>query len=76
MPNVIDLVWAGLRARGYDGLFSDECGCSVDDLAPCGEIQFDCEAGYRHEGCSTGCGEGCDFHIKPDKPVSRREGTR
>ena len=38
-----DPVW--LKARGYDGLYAlidggDECGCSVDDFAPCNEGPF------------------------------------
>ena len=56
-----DLVQAGLRARGYDGLFNDaaECACLVDDLAPCGQPGLECRAGVRAE-CD--CGEH-DFRV-------------
>jgi hypothetical protein len=52
----------------YDGLYGEECGCTVDDLMPCGE-PGECEAGYRTkcnpETCSVG--GGCDWHIAPDR---------
>lgn len=57
-----------LTANGYDGLADDECGCGIDDLAPCGGtcIPLDCEPAYRWR-CAAGChrlkdeGEGCMF---------------
>ena len=36
-PDCRDMVAAYLRQSGFDGLFCEECGCSVDDLMPCGE---------------------------------------
>jgi len=35
-------------SEGFDGLFSEAggCCCTKDDLAPCGEMQGDCEAGF------------------------------
>ena len=53
--NVGTIVREWLIDRGYDGLVSDrcECGCSVDDLMPCG---FDCIESclpayrYLHDG--------------------------
>ncbi len=44
---VVDMVKMHLKANGFDGLYSDECGCELSDLAPCGEIQGDCRAGYK-----------------------------
>lgn len=45
----IDLVQIGLKQGGFDGLYNaDLCGCEVGDLAPCGEIQHECTAGYKH----------------------------
>lgn len=29
----------------YDGLAGDDCGCFVDDLFPCGEVNADCVFG-------------------------------
>lgn len=51
-----------LRDNKYDGLFNDtlECACVVTDLAPCGDIQDDCAAGYI-KPCH--CGEH-DYHIE------------
>jgi len=39
-----------LRDNGYDGLYNDDCGCTLDDFAPCGEICGDCVAGYITSG--------------------------
>lgn len=37
--------------NGYDGLYyddgADNCGCSIDDLMPCGEIPGDCVAARK-----------------------------
>ena len=68
---VIDIVLKYLKDNGYDGLLDrhGECGCEIDDLAPCGEMQETCEAGYQAI-CSDKCdhGTGCDWHIQRDKP--------
>jgi hypothetical protein len=59
--DVINIVREYLIKNGYDGLLQPgECGCALEDLAPCGEIQESCIAGYK--GPCT-CGEGCDFDI-------------
>jgi len=34
-----------LSLGGHDGLCNDKCGCSIDDLAPCDDIQNDCRPG-------------------------------
>ena len=45
--NIIDIVKQYLMDNGYDGLYSDDCGCFVNDLAPCcGEDITHCSAGY------------------------------
>ena len=33
---VLEVVKEYLATHGYDGLCTEGCGCSVDDLAPCG----------------------------------------
>ena len=70
--DVFDIVKKWLMASEYDGLFSSDmgCGCTTDDLAPCGDMGLDCEAGYYQKGCDGGCDHGgCDFHIVRDKPA-------
>lgn len=53
--NVHDIIERYLRENGFDGLYyAGECACSVDDLAPCGNINENCEAGYL---LSCDCGE-------------------
>lgn len=48
--NVQEIVGRFLAASGEDfgGLFNEAAGCCCtnDDLAPCGEMRGDCEAGY------------------------------
>jgi hypothetical protein len=44
----IDRVKRRLEYGGYDGLCNDRCGCSIDDLAPCDDMQNDCRPGYIH----------------------------
>ena len=67
---VCEIVEEYLRKNKCDGLWNPEteCGCEVDDLAPCGEGYFNCVAGYR-QPCD--CGEGCDFHTGP--PIDENE---
>ena len=59
--DVIDIISKYLDQNGYDGLyFPGECACLSSDLAPCGELQNNCKAGYKTdapEDCP------CDWHI-------------
>ena len=56
-----DMIGPYLIKHGYDGLYCDECGCTIDDLMPCcGDWAIDCMAGYKGP-CD--CGEKHDFHI-------------
>jgi hypothetical protein len=50
MATVIEILKAHLKAEGFGGLLADgaECGCELDDLAPCGGDFSRCEAGYKH----------------------------
>lgn len=48
IPTVRDAVEKYLKDNGYTGLFSDECGCEIDDLMPCdAEVIPDCQCGYK-----------------------------
>ena len=52
-----------MEEHGYDGLVNSyiECGCSVDDLAPCDCINLDeCVASYRR-ACSDCDVDNCDY---------------
>lgn len=59
-----------LDENGFDGLASDECSCKATDLAPCGNIGPDCQAGYLIScpGSNKCDGSDCDFHISPERP--------
>lgn len=61
--NVQEIVIQYLRQNGFDGLYyPGECGCEINDLAPCGEMTGQCEPGVK-KSCT--CGEGCDWDIGP-----------
>jgi len=48
--NALQIVEEYLKANGFDGLWNDsECGCSVDDLAPCNESFSRCKPGHLIE---------------------------
>ena len=36
-----------LKSHGYDGLWTFDCGCELQDLGPCGSIGLGCEPGYK-----------------------------
>lgn len=66
--NAFDILKDWLATHGYDGLYnaSEECGCVLDFLNPCGECSNDCLAGYKIEcdGSLDHCDEDkCDWHI-------------
>ena len=62
--NVEDIVVEWLRQNGYDGIYSDECGCAIEDFAPCGEMCLDGAPGHK---VPCDCENGCDYHIVPKK---------
>ena len=66
--NVKAITREWLEANGYGGLTNDNCGCIVGDLMPCNSecVEY-CEAGYKVDGCSEECGEGCKWHIVSGK---------
>ena len=51
---VKEIVKQYLEQNGYDGLYHEdlECGCSLDDFAPCGDMSEHCEIGYTN-ACAT-----------------------
>jgi len=59
--DVLDIVQAWLKGNKFDGLFNEDgpCGCTLEDFCPCGEIQNDCEAAYKHP-CKPEYCETCD----------------
>lgn len=69
---VMDIVKDRLQADGYCGLvnYPGECACKTDDLAPCGEIDGDCEAGYS-EPCTDACDHESGFSSDPDWHIKR-----
>lgn len=67
---VIDAVKMAIIDGGFDGLcnLDNECGCSVDDLAPCGEMNQHCVLAYK--GPCTDRYSSCDcafYETKQDR---------
>ena len=76
-----EIVRDWLREHGYDGLYYEDCGCSVepDQIMMCGEPSDGCRAGVRRKDCS-GCTQlkvGCYVKGRPDHSCigpKKREG--
>mgnify|MGYP003637837780 CR=1 FL=1 len=63
--DVTDIVKSHLEKNGFDGLYRhDSCACVLGDLAPCGNMMSDCEAGYKLENVE--CTEH-SFHVGSEK---------
>jgi hypothetical protein len=60
--DVMSIIEKYLRDNNFDGLCNDDCGCDVDDLAPCGGLVVDCKPAKKRvlgEGEYLGhCGPG------------------
>lgn len=71
-PTVKNIVIEYLQKNGFDGLTNVdlECGCHLEDFAPCGQVCEDCEAGYQ---VPCDCGS-CDFHISRQAVPKKLEG--
>lgn len=52
-----------LRANGYDGLCSYECGCLLGDFMPCQQPDAICRPGYKHTGDSE-----AEWYVREEKP--------
>ena len=63
---VVEIVLKYMKKHGYTGLCNSECGCSADNLMPCGEMQSDCQVGYSVD--CDGCEEYDDCEYCPEDP--------
>lgn len=43
MKSLMDVIKDYIKAEGCDGLYNPdaECGCGLDDFAPCGDLELD-----------------------------------
>lgn len=70
---VTEIVKDWLKSHGYDGLYTDECGCRIEDLAPCGgEGMSECCAGV-YKPCDPKTG--FDYFIGPKEPTPESSGA-
>jgi len=67
-PDGKQMIAQFLREHQYDGLYSEECGCDLKDLMPCGgDWAMDCRAGYKVKGDYEFDGEKYDWAIRGEK---------
>lgn len=62
-----DIVIGWLEVFKFDGLYTDDCGCTVDDLMPCEQPGLDCKPGFKIP-CTPNdgvCDGDCITHIGP-----------
>lgn len=71
---VKEIVTKFLDDNGFDGLYSEYCGCKKDDLGPCGldEEFANCIAGHIIECDPETCpaDSDCEWHIGPRKDTT------
>ena len=63
---VRELIGGVLQVFGFDGLYyGNECGCEIDDLAPCCECFGDCKPGHKIDCDPETCAADgdCPWHI-------------
>lgn len=75
-PDVPTIVRSWLRDKGYDGLANldnDGCGCTLDDFAPCGQIEQSCTAAYKHDCRPADC-DTCELDCCDHPPAERIDG--
>jgi hypothetical protein len=70
--NVTEIVKEWLSANGFDGLCGEECGCGLDDLAPCVDKMDGCVPAYRvpcPPARDRKCSEIDTYLYRPEKPT-------
>ena len=73
-----EIVLDYLKEHSFDGLAGDECGCGIDDFAPCGEMRSDCQPAYKYKCVCCGkcdCGQGDDC-FSVEEPEGRINGEK
>lgn len=68
VKQVRDIIIDHLTSVGADGLAGEECGCGLDDLAPCQGCCLDCEPARRAtatsaEAIAYGCEPGDEIYL-------------
>ena len=68
-PTMKEVIESFLKDNGYDGLYTEECGCLLDDLWPCfSDMCWQCRAGYKGPPSEEELNEGGSWSVGPDKP--------
>lgn len=66
---VKEIVAAWLKENGYDGLYSDDCGCNITHFMPCCGDFSECQAGVFVNLSDRK--DGFDFWIGPKKEAGK-----
>lgn len=64
------MIREALVRAGAEGLCNSDrdCGCRLDDLAPCGEMREDCEAARVGDPSEDDDEDDVDFFMEPIAP--------
>ena len=76
MTDVNNMIKEYLIKNGYDGLYNGDwgCGCTINDLAPCGDNIINCNAGYKLSKEDAKEMGDYDTFIYSEKQLERGEG--
>ncbi len=70
MTTVKDIIVNYLRANGFDALCGEECGCGIDDIAPCVNwnegMPLDCHPAHKTKCTGDKCPHQCDSYDGTD----------
>lgn len=64
--NVMDAVESYMEQEGFNGLYSHECACTIDDLRPCSDDMSKCRFGVRIECKACDERDSCDDYVLMD----------
>lgn len=66
--NVRQIISFWLKENGYDGLYTTNCSCTLENLMMCDERDnlLECKAGYK---MACRCSFKCDYHIGTKKDI-------
>lgn len=65
----LEIIEDYLIAKGYDGLYNDDCGCFLADLVPCSSDFAECRPGIKIvlRGDEDECVYGIGPKTEPDE---------
>jgi hypothetical protein len=59
--NIVKIIKQYLKKNGYDGLCNMDCGCGINELNVCSEINIDCIPAYKTKANCLKCKRKCSL---------------